>query len=58
MKDKDCGYKNIVVSKAVYSELKQRGYAGDSFNDVILTLLSNSKTSVNKGDGDNAKHSN
>lgn len=32
-------YRRIVVSKDNYRKLKERGLAGDSFNDVITEML-------------------
>jgi predicted CopG family antitoxin len=32
-------FKRIVISERNYLALKRLGYAGDSFNDVILKLL-------------------
>ncbi len=31
--------KHIVVSQANYDKLKRLGFAGDSFNDVLTSLL-------------------
>lgn len=41
MKEKNL--KLIVVSRDNYLELKKRGFAGDSFNDVISKLLEQNK---------------
>lgn len=32
-------YKVIVIKDAIYNELKKRGQAGDSFNDVITKVI-------------------
>lgn len=32
-------YKHIIVSESNYNKLKDRGKAGDSFNDVITKVL-------------------
>ena len=31
--------KHIVVNQEVYHQLKSLGYAGDSFNDVLVRIL-------------------
>jgi len=32
-------HKNIVLSKQTYDKLKELGFTGDSFNDVIERLI-------------------
>jgi len=39
MGNKGYAYRNIVVTEEVYKELKRRGQAGDSFNDVLKRML-------------------
>lgn len=37
--NKDTKYKNILITKENYEELKKLGKAGDSFNFVVTKLL-------------------
>ncbi|HJT84900.1 MAG TPA: hypothetical protein VJ697_10495 [Nitrososphaeraceae archaeon] len=37
-------YKNILLTKENYNELKKLGNAGDSFNFVVTKLLNRNKT--------------
>jgi predicted CopG family antitoxin len=45
--------KKIAVHETVYQQLKQLGSAGDSFNDVIVRILSSSNRAAEDPGGKN-----